>query len=104
MALGTSCGAVVRYMHDLLLVLVPSFLQARGAVALVTLALMATLPVAVVYVDIQVVALLLGDGGVRDRLGDSGQPGATLLGGEVRPDGAPRTCTAYLSGSGPARR
>jgi len=59
-------------MHDVLLVLVPSFLQARGAVALVTLTLMATLPVAVVYVDIQVMALLLGDGGVHDRLGDVG--------------------------------
>jgi hypothetical protein len=48
-------------MHDVLLVLVPGFLQASGAVALVTLALMATLPVAVVYVDIQVMALFLGD-------------------------------------------
>ena len=42
---------------------------------------MVALPVAVVYVDIQVVALLLGDGGVRDRLGDPGQAGTALLGG-----------------------
>ena len=68
-------------MHDLLPVPVPGFLQARGAVALVALTLMVALPVAVVYVDIQVVALLLGDGGVRDRLGDPGQAGTALLGG-----------------------
>jgi len=35
------------------------------------------------YVDVQVMALLLGDGGVRDRLGGFGQPGATLRGGEA---------------------
>ena len=35
------------------------------------------------YVDVQVMALLLGDGGVRDRLGGFGQPGAALLGGEA---------------------
>jgi hypothetical protein len=33
---------------------------------------MGALPVAVVYVDIQVMALRLRDGGVRDRLGDLG--------------------------------
>ena len=44
----------------------------RGAVALVALTLMVTLPVAMVYVDIQVMALILGDGGVHDRLGDPG--------------------------------
>ena len=43
-----------------------------GAVALIALTLMVTLPVAMVYVDIQVMALLLGDGGVHDRLGDPG--------------------------------
>jgi len=64
--------AVVRYMHDLLLVPVPGFLQARGAVALVAFTLMVALPVAVVYVDIQVMALLLGD---------PGQAGTALLGG-----------------------
>jgi hypothetical protein len=59
-------------MHGVLLVLVTGFLQARGAVSLIALTLMATLPVAMVYVDIQVMALLLGDGGVHDRLGDPG--------------------------------
>ena len=59
-------------MHGVLLVLVTGFLQARGAVALVALTLMVTLPVAMVNVDIQVMALLLGDGGVHDRLGDPG--------------------------------
>ena len=40
------------------------------------------------YGDIQVVALLLGDGGVRDRLGDPGQQaGAALLGGEASEQG-----------------
>jgi hypothetical protein len=38
-------------MHDLLLVLVPGFLQARGTVALVALTLLVALPVAVVYID-----------------------------------------------------
>ena len=42
---------------------------------------MGALPVAVVYVDIQVMALRLRDGGVRDRLGDLGQAGTALLGG-----------------------
>jgi len=55
-----------------LLVLVTRFLQARGAVALIALTLKVALPVAMVYVDIQVMALLLGDGGVHDRLGDPG--------------------------------
>jgi hypothetical protein len=36
-----------------------------------------------VYVDVQVMALFLGDGGVSDRLGGFGQPGATLLGREA---------------------
>jgi hypothetical protein len=36
-----------------------------------------------VYVDVQVMALFLGDGRVRDRFGDLGQPGAALLGGEA---------------------
>ena len=39
------------------------------------------------YGDIQVVALLLGDGGVHDRLGDPGQAGAALLGGEASEQG-----------------
>ena len=68
-------------VSDLLLVPVPGFLQARGAVALVTFTLMVALPVAVVYVDIQVMALLLRDGEGRDRLGDPGQAGTALLGG-----------------------
>ena len=68
-------------MHGLLLVPVPGFLQARGTVAPVACTLMGALPVAVVYVDIQVMALRLGDGGVRDRLGDIGQAGTALLGG-----------------------
>jgi hypothetical protein len=42
---------------------------------------MGALPVAVVYVDIQVMALRLRDGGVRDRLGDFGQASTALLGG-----------------------
>jgi hypothetical protein len=35
------------------------------------------------YVDVQVMAFLFGDGGVRDRLGGFGQSGAALLGGEA---------------------
>jgi len=62
----------VCYVHGVLLVLVTRFLQARGAVALIALTLKVALPVAMVYVDIQVMALLLGDGGVHDRLGDPG--------------------------------
>jgi hypothetical protein len=42
---------------------------------------MGALPVAVVYVDVQVMALRLRDDGVRDRLGDLGQAGTALLGG-----------------------
>ena len=44
---------------------------------------MGALPVAVVYVDVQVMALRLRDGGVRDRLGDFGQAGTALLGGQA---------------------
>ena len=65
----------------------PVSCEARGAVALVALTLMVALPVAVVYVDIQVMALLLGDGGVHDRLGDPGQAGTALLGGQAREQG-----------------
>ena len=68
----------MRYMPDSLFMMGPRLQQARGAVALVSLTLMVALPVAVVYGDIQVVALLLGDGGVRERLGDSGQAGAAF--------------------------
>ena len=77
----------MRYMPDSLFMMGPRLQQARGAVALVSLTLMVALPVAVVYGDIQVVALLLGDGGVRERLGDSGQAGAALLGGEASEQG-----------------
>ena len=62
---------------------IPGFLQVpvRGTVAPVACTLMGALPVAVVYVDIQVMALRLRDDGVRDRLGDLGQAGTALLGG-----------------------
>ena len=80
---GASCGAPVCHMHDRLLALGSGGPQARGSVALVALTLISSLQVTMVYVDVQVMALFLGDGGVRDRFGDFGQPGATLLGGEA---------------------
>jgi hypothetical protein len=48
-------------MHGVLLVPIPGFLQARGTVAPVACTLVGALPVAVVYVDIQVMALCLRD-------------------------------------------
>ena len=80
---GASRGALVCHVHDSLLVSDSSSLQARGAIALVALTLISSLPVAMMYVDVQVMAFLLGDGGVRDRLGGFGQSGAALLGGEA---------------------
>ena len=80
---GASRGALVRHVHDSLLVSDSSSAQARGAISLVALTLISSLPVAMMYVDVQVMALLLGDCGVRDRLGGLGQPGAALLGGEA---------------------
>ena len=84
---GTGRRAVVHYVGDRLF---PSFsrgLQTCGAETLVAFALICALPVAMVYVDIQVVALFLGDDGVRNRLGDSGQAGTALLGGKAREEG-----------------
>jgi hypothetical protein len=71
-------------VHGGVFVAVPS-LQARGAEVLVALtpALFRALPVAVVHGDILVVALLLRDRRVRERLGDAGQAGAALWAGET---------------------
>ena len=66
-----------------------SSLQARGAIALVALTLISSLPVAMMYVDVQVMAFLFGDSGVRDRLGGFGQSGAALLWAERPASRAP---------------
>ena len=69
---GASRGAIVCDVHSSVLVAGPR-LQARGAemLAACTPALFCTLPVAVMYCDIQVVALLLRDRRVRERLGEA---------------------------------